>query len=72
VDNDGGLLPANMLGDMWGRFWTGINPFTVPFPDAPDVDVTDELRAQVKFLRFFGDEKLDMSGGILPIFCFQI
>ena len=31
---------------MWGRFWTGINPFTVPYPDAPDIDVTDELKAQ--------------------------
>ena len=33
VDNDDGLLPANMLGDMWGRFWSGINPFVVPFPE---------------------------------------
>ena len=46
VDNDGGMLPANMLGDMWGRFWTGISDFVVPFPDAPSVDVTDELLAQ--------------------------
>ena len=45
-DNDGGLLPANVLGDMWGRFWTGLNQFVVPYPDAPDVDVTEELLAQ--------------------------
>ena len=45
-DQDGGLLPANVLGDMWGRFWTGLNQFVVPYPDAPDVDVTEELKAQ--------------------------
>ena len=38
-----------MLGDMWGRFWTGINGFTVPYPEAPDVDVTDELVKQGNF-----------------------
>ena len=46
VDTDSGLLPANLLGDMWGRFWTGIYNFVIPFPDAPSVDVTDELVAQ--------------------------
>jgi hypothetical protein len=45
-DQDSGLLPANVLGDMWGRFWTGLNQFVVPYPDAPDVDVTEELKAQ--------------------------
>ena len=31
---------------MWGRFWTGIYGFVIPYPDAPSVDVTDELVAQ--------------------------
>ena len=46
IDTDGGLLPANILGDMWGRFWTGLFKFVIPYPDAPSVDVTDELVAQ--------------------------
>ena len=46
IDTNGGLLPANILGDMWGRFWTGLFKFVIPYPDAPSVDVTDELVAQ--------------------------
>lgn len=45
-DQEGGLLPANILGDIWGRFWTGLNHFVVPYPDAPGIDVTEELKAQ--------------------------
>lgn len=61
VDNNGGLLPANMLGDMWGRFWVGINQFTIPYPDAPDVDVSDELQVILHLV----------SKEILILFSFQ-
>ncbi|XP_054767848.2 angiotensin-converting enzyme-like [Lytechinus pictus] len=40
-----GLLPANVLGDMWGRFWN-IYPHVVPYPDLPDIDVSDEMVRQ--------------------------
>ncbi|XP_077986221.1 angiotensin-converting enzyme 2-like [Glandiceps talaboti] len=46
INRDGGCLPANVLGDMWGRFWTNLYVHMVPYPDAADVDVTDELMAQ--------------------------
>ncbi|XP_072179254.1 angiotensin-converting enzyme-like [Diadema setosum] len=41
-----GYLPANVLGDMWGRFWGNIYSRVVPFPDRPNVDVTDAMIEQ--------------------------
>ncbi|XP_077986220.1 angiotensin-converting enzyme 2-like [Glandiceps talaboti] len=46
INRDGGCLPANLLGDMWGRFWTNLYSLVVPYPDAANVDVTDELIEQ--------------------------
>ncbi|KAI7795118.1 angiotensin-converting enzyme 2 [Triplophysa rosa] len=39
-------LPAHLLGDMWGRFWTNLYPLTVPFPEKPDIDVSSAMVAQ--------------------------
>ncbi|XP_072016685.1 angiotensin-converting enzyme 2-like [Amphiura filiformis] len=41
-----GSLPANVLGDMWGRFWGQIYDLVVPYPDKPNIDVTDEMVKQ--------------------------
>ncbi|XP_038612998.1 angiotensin-converting enzyme 2 [Tachyglossus aculeatus] len=41
-----GCLPAHLLGDMWGRFWTNLYPITVPYPSQPNIDVTDEMVKQ--------------------------
>ncbi|XP_061081845.1 angiotensin-converting enzyme 2 [Conger conger] len=41
-----GGLPAHLLGDMWGRFWTNLYPLTVPFPDKTDIDVTSTMVSQ--------------------------
>nr|QKE49998.1 angiotensin-converting enzyme 2 [Megaderma lyra] len=41
-----GCLPAHLLGDMWGRFWTNLYPLTVPFGQKPNIDVTDEMIKQ--------------------------
>uniref|UniRef100_A0A8B9ZY05 Angiotensin-converting enzyme n=1 Tax=Anas zonorhyncha TaxID=75864 RepID=A0A8B9ZY05_9AVES len=38
-----GCLPAHLLGDMWGRFWTNLYPLTVPYPAKPNIDVTDAM-----------------------------
>ncbi|XP_055987157.1 angiotensin-converting enzyme 2 [Sorex fumeus] len=38
-----GCLPAHMLGDMWGRFWTNLYRFTVPYGNKPNIDVTDAM-----------------------------
>ncbi|XP_004866157.1 angiotensin-converting enzyme 2 [Heterocephalus glaber] len=41
-----GCLPAHLLGDMWGRFWTNLYPLTVPFGQKPNIDVTDAMVSQ--------------------------
>ncbi|XP_019522936.1 PREDICTED: angiotensin-converting enzyme 2 [Hipposideros armiger] len=38
-----GGLPAHLLGDMWGRFWTNLYPLTVPYGQKPNIDVTDAM-----------------------------
>ena len=41
-----GPLPANVLGDMWGRFWNSLYQHMVPYPDVASVDPSEELRKQ--------------------------
>ncbi|XP_036127492.1 angiotensin-converting enzyme 2 isoform X1 [Molossus molossus] len=41
-----GCLPAHLLGDMWGRFWTNLYPLTVPFRKKPNIDVTEAMLNQ--------------------------
>ncbi|XP_010136813.1 PREDICTED: angiotensin-converting enzyme 2 [Buceros rhinoceros silvestris] len=38
-----GCLPAHLLGDMWGRFWTNLYGLTVPYPHKPNIDVTSAM-----------------------------
>ncbi|NXQ82818.1 ACE2 enzyme, partial [Nyctibius grandis] len=38
-----GCLPAHLLGDMWGRFWTNLYTMTVPYPAKPNIDVTSTM-----------------------------
>ncbi|KAM8895228.1 angiotensin-converting enzyme 2 isoform 2-T2 [Spinachia spinachia] len=42
IDSEG-PLPAHLLGDMWGRFWTNLYPLSVPYPDKPDIDVSQAM-----------------------------
>ncbi|XP_050998310.1 angiotensin-converting enzyme 2 [Acomys russatus] len=44
--NRTGCLPAHLLGDMWGRFWTNLYPLTVPYGQKPNIDVTDAMGTQ--------------------------
>lgn len=44
--NGAGCLPAHLLGDMWGRFWTNLYPLTVPYGQKPNIDVTDAMVKQ--------------------------
>ncbi|XP_063823944.1 angiotensin-converting enzyme [Ostrinia nubilalis] len=39
-------IPAHVLGDMWGQSWSGIVPFTLPYPGKTLVDVTPEMAQQ--------------------------
>ena len=41
-----GKLPTSVLPDMWGRFWSGLYDFLVPFPDKPSLDPTEAMKAQ--------------------------
>ncbi|XP_039600981.1 angiotensin-converting enzyme 2 [Polypterus senegalus] len=41
--NDRGGLPANLLGDMWGRFWTNLYGLSIPFIGKEDIDVTSAM-----------------------------
>ncbi|KAM9040028.1 angiotensin-converting enzyme 2-like [Sarcophilus harrisii] len=41
-----GGLPAHLLGDMWGRFWTNLYPLTVPYSEKPNIDVTQAMKDQ--------------------------
>ncbi|KAJ8252833.1 hypothetical protein GJAV_G00206100 [Gymnothorax javanicus] len=69
IHSDGGL-PAHLLGDMWGRFWTNLYPLSIPYPDKTDIDVTNEMVAQGwKPLRMFEEaEKFFMSVGLYKMF----
>ena len=50
--NNAGPVPAHVLGDMWGRFWNNLYKHMVPYPDAPSVDPSDELRKQASTTTF--------------------
>uniref|UniRef100_A0A8C9U7A4 Angiotensin-converting enzyme n=1 Tax=Scleropages formosus TaxID=113540 RepID=A0A8C9U7A4_SCLFO len=41
-----GGLPAHLLGDMWGRFWTNLYPLSIPYPNKEDIDVTSAMISQ--------------------------
>ncbi|XP_062383780.1 angiotensin-converting enzyme 2 [Sardina pilchardus] len=45
IRSEGGL-PAHLLGDMWGRFWTNLYSLSVPYPEKTDIDVSDAMVAQ--------------------------
>ncbi|XP_008402714.1 angiotensin-converting enzyme 2 [Poecilia reticulata] len=65
-----GPLPAHLLGDMWGRFWTNLYPLSVPYPDKPDIDVSSAMVQQGwDETRFFKEaEKFFMSVGLYKMF----
>ncbi|XP_028743609.1 angiotensin-converting enzyme 2 [Peromyscus leucopus] len=67
--NPTGCLPAHLLGDMWGRFWTNLYPLTVPFGQKPNIDVTDAMLKQGwDAERIFKEaEKFFVSIGLPPM-----
>ncbi|KAM7381883.1 hypothetical protein PAMA_012642 [Pampus argenteus] len=38
-----GPIPAHLLGNMWAQTWNNIYGMMIPFPDKPNIDVTDEM-----------------------------
>lgn len=65
-----GPLPAHLLGDMWGRFWTNLYPLSIPYPDRPDIDVSKTMVEQGwTESQFFQEaEKFFMSVGLYEMF----
>ncbi|KAJ1520596.1 hypothetical protein ONE63_003708 [Megalurothrips usitatus] len=43
---DDGLIPAHILGNMWGQSWINVYDLVEPFPNATSYDVTKALRDQ--------------------------
>uniref|UniRef100_A0A7N9B187 Angiotensin-converting enzyme n=1 Tax=Mastacembelus armatus TaxID=205130 RepID=A0A7N9B187_9TELE len=41
-----GPIPAHLLGNMWAQTWNNIYDMMIPFPDKPNMDVTDEMVRQ--------------------------
>ncbi len=39
-------VPAHIFGNMWAQQWNNLYNMTVPHPDVPTVDVTDEMEAK--------------------------
>uniref|UniRef100_A0A8C4NZK9 Angiotensin-converting enzyme n=1 Tax=Dicentrarchus labrax TaxID=13489 RepID=A0A8C4NZK9_DICLA len=41
-----GPIPAHLLGNMWAQTWNNVYGMMIPFPDKPNMDVTDEMIRQ--------------------------
>ncbi|KAM6897562.1 angiotensin-converting enzyme [Xenentodon cancila] len=41
-----GPIPAHLLGNMWAQTWNNIYDMMIPYPDRPNLDVTDEMARQ--------------------------
>ncbi|KAG7467207.1 hypothetical protein MATL_G00150950 [Megalops atlanticus] len=69
IDSQGGL-PAHLLGDMWGRFWTNLYPLSIPYPRKPTIDVTHAMVSQGWTVnRMFKEaEKFFMSVNLYKMF----
>ncbi|XP_044048369.1 angiotensin-converting enzyme 2 [Siniperca chuatsi] len=65
-----GPLPAHLLGDMWGRFWTNLYPLSVPYPEKPDIDVSKTMveKGWHEHQLFEEAEKFFMSVGLYKMF----
>lgn len=64
-----GPLPAHLLGDMWGRFWSGLNDIVRPYPNKSAVDPTPAMLAQNYTIRRMFEMGNDffVSMGLKPI-----
>ncbi|KAI9518959.1 hypothetical protein NQZ68_033442 [Dissostichus eleginoides] len=65
-----GPLPAHLLGDMWGRFWTNLYVLSTPYPHKEDIDVSDTMVKEgwTENRQFEEAEKFFMSVGLYEMF----
>jgi hypothetical protein len=55
-----GSIPAHLFGNMWAQSWSHLENSTKLFPDAPSLDATDAMIANVRAAYFVG---------VLQLFC---
>ncbi|XP_034732342.1 angiotensin-converting enzyme 2 [Etheostoma cragini] len=69
IDSEG-PLPAHLLGDMWGRFWTNLYRLSVPYPNKEDIDVSNTMvdKGWIEERLFKEAEKFFMSVGLYEMF----
>ena len=41
-----GPIPAHLLGNMWSQSWNNLAKELRPYPNKPDIDVTEEMKRQ--------------------------
>ncbi|XP_049573213.1 angiotensin-converting enzyme 2 [Syngnathus scovelli] len=63
-----GPLPAHLLGDMWGRFWTNLYPLSMPYQGEIDVSKTMVEKGWTERRLFEEAEKFFMSVGLYKMF----
>lgn len=46
MDQQGTLIPAHLLGNMWAQSWVNLYEKIKPFEHGSNIDITDALQAQ--------------------------
>lgn len=64
-----GPLPAHLVGDMWGRFWSDLGDIVQPFKNKSSVDPTPAMMAQNFTVRRMFEMGSDffVSMGLKPV-----
>ncbi|KAI9552326.1 hypothetical protein GHT06_022691 [Daphnia sinensis] len=64
-----GPLPAHLVGDMWGRFWSDLGDIVRPYPNKTSVDPTPAMIAQNYTVRRMFEMGNDffVSMGLKPV-----
>lgn len=47
--SDRGPIPAHLLGNMWAQDWSQVFALTEPYPGRESIDVTPQLKNQVRW-----------------------
>ncbi|XP_030751663.1 angiotensin-converting enzyme-like isoform X2 [Sitophilus oryzae] len=46
IVSEKGPIPMHLLGNMWAQSWSNVADFMLPYPDAKDENLTEELKKQ--------------------------
>jgi peptidyl-dipeptidase A len=49
MDQDSDLIPAHLLGNMWGQSWTNLYDRVKPFDNGTLIDVTQQMSVSLQF-----------------------